>query len=162
VWSQQPHPPGLVSLWRAEGSAADAQSTNPGALVGPVAFVPGRIGQAFRLDGTGYVEVPRSDSLEPSTVTLAAWVRATAPRPHRSKGALDCAAASYALYTGETGELYFYVGNGTGFVVSPSAGTAVWDGGWHFVAGTLGFVNDVGTVRLYVDGVEVGTGAPTS
>jgi hypothetical protein len=133
-------PPGLVSWWQAEGNALDAQAANSGALVGPVAFVAGRIGQAFRFDGNGYVEVPRLDSLEPSTVTVAAWVRGVAPGPGRyilSKGAFGCFAASYALYTGSNGELYFYVSDGNSFSLSPSGGTGVWDGQWHFVAGTF-------------------------
>ena len=38
-----------------------------------------------------------------------------------------------------------------------AAGPAsVWDGKWHHVAGTF----DGSTVRLYVDGVQVGTGTP--
>jgi len=101
VQAQGSAAPGLVSWWQAEGNALDAQSANPGALVGPVAFVPGRVGQAFRLD-----EVLSSETLEPATVTVAAWVRGVAPGPLRyivSKGALDCVAASYALYTGLNG-----------------------------------------------------------
>jgi hypothetical protein len=42
--------------------------------------------------------------------------------------------------------------------VSPDAGSGIWDGKWHSVIGTY----DGLTVRLYVDGVEVGSGTPDS
>jgi concanavalin A-like lectin/glucanase superfamily protein len=45
-----------------------------------------------------------------------------------------------------------------GHVSSPDAGTRVWDGQWHHVAGTY----DGDTLRLYVDGTEVGHGTETS
>jgi beta-galactosidase len=34
----------------------------------------------------------------------------------------------------------------------------VWDGNWHLVAGTY----DGASVRLYVDGAQIGAGTPTS
>lgn len=158
-------PTGLAAWWQAEGTAADALGANPGALsaTGPVTFVPGVVGQAFRFNGAGYVEVPSSPKLEPTTVTATAWVRASNfPAPLfsyiLSKGASGCDGASYALYTGANGGLQFYVSDGTTFSVSPDAGLGVWDGNWHFVAGTF----DGATVRLYVDGVEAGTGTPSS
>src|SRR5262249_48172926 len=39
--------PGLVSWWRGEGNANDAQGGNNGALVGGVSYAPGKVGQAF-------------------------------------------------------------------------------------------------------------------
>jgi hypothetical protein len=155
-------PSGLVSLWQAEGTAADALGLNPGTLssAASVTFVPGKIGQAFHFDGQGFVQVPDSPSLEPASVTTAAWVRAgTSPGPFAhllAKGASNCDGGSYALYTGSNGGLQFYVFDGTTFFSSPNAGPALWDGNWHFVAGTF----DGATVRLYVDGAEIGTGTP--
>ncbi len=157
-------PSGLVSWWQAEGTADDALGLNPGTLssAGSVSFVPGKIGQAFHFDGQGFVEVPDSPTLEPVTVTTAAWVRAGAsPGPFDhilSKGASNCDGSSYAFYTGSDGGLQFYVFDGTTVFASPSAGPGVWDGNWHFVAGTF----DGATVRLYVDGAEVGTGTSAS
>jgi len=54
----------------------------------------------------------------------------------------------------------FYVDHSDGatFTRSPDAGTGVWDGNWHFVVGTY----DGSTVRLYVDGTEVGAGTRDS
>ena len=41
---------------------------------------------------------------------------------------------------------------------SPDAGSAVWDTNWHFVVGTY----DGNSVRLYVDGKQIGNGTPVS
>ena len=40
------------------------------------------------------------------------------------------------------------------FTRSPDTGTGVWDSNWHFAVGT----NDGNSVRLYVDGKQIGTG----
>lgn len=155
-------PSGLISWWQAEGTAADALGLNPGTLssAADVSFVPGKIGQAFHFDGQGLVEVPSAPALEPASVTTAAWVRADGSPglfAHiLSKGASGCDGASYALYTGANGGLQFYVFDGTTFFPSPDAGPGLWDGNWHFVAGTF----DGATVRLYVDGAEIGAGTP--
>jgi hypothetical protein len=94
-------------------------------------------------------------------VTVSAWVNsATSPGNFKyivAKGAQACLAASYGLYTGANGGLEFYVASngGLNWTISPDAGaTAVWDGNWHSVIGTF----DGSTVRLYVDGKEVGSG----
>lgn len=108
----------------------------------------------------GDVRVPNSAGLESPTVTVEAWVSATAPGTSAyvlAKGASGPTAASYALYTGATGGLPFYVSDGAGYVESPAAGAGVWDGEWHHVVGT----HDGATVRLYVDGVEIGEGTAT-
>ena len=70
---------------------------------------------------------------------------------------IDPEAASYALYTGHSGGLFFFVYDGKQFVLSPDAGRGIWDGHWHHVAGTF----DGASVRLYVDGTQVGLGTPT-
>lgn len=44
-------PSGLVSWWRGEGTAYDTAGKNHGALQGGITFAPGKVGQAFALDG---------------------------------------------------------------------------------------------------------------
>ena len=112
------------------------------------------------------VSVPSSALLQPPTVTLLAWVRAgSTPATVKAVAAQgasgNCGHSSYALYTGgslDAAGLRFYIWNGTSAVVSPAADNAMWDGNWHLAAGTY----DGATVRLYVDGNEVGSGTPTS
>ena len=118
----------------------------------------GKIGKAQSFDGANdYVTVADSSSLEPNTITVEAWVkRLGSPGTYRyivSKYLPDKVGnyTSYALYTGSSGGLRFYIGYSTNWVASPDAGTSVWDGNWHHVAGTF----DGSAVKLYVDGVQV-------
>jgi hypothetical protein len=64
---------------------------------------------------------------------------------------------SYGFSTNGVGDLRFIQGHNTagGFVVSPTIPNAsIWDGAWHHVMGSA----DGTKVRIYFDGVEVGTG----
>jgi hypothetical protein len=158
-----------VGVWKLdEGSGirvADSSGNgNNGVLSGGVSWVPGISGSALSFDGSGgEVKVADNTVLEPaSTVTVSAWVTHVGSPGKFSyvvaKGANGCIAASYGLYSGPDGGLEFYVSQGHGSVYarSPDAGQRVWDGSWHLVVGTY----NGSTIRLYVDGVEVGTGTP--
>jgi hypothetical protein len=162
-----PPPPDLVSWWPGEGTAQDIQGGHDGTAVGEAGYVsPGMVGDAFTVSDSGadFFLIAAHPDLEPPHVTVAAWVRAnSSPGVSRyivSKGAEGCAAASYALYTGDTGGLLFYVADPPSIrgVQSPDGSPAVWDGGWHHVAGTY----DGESVRLFVDGFEIGAGTPTT
>lgn len=158
---------GLVAEWPfdegAGATAADASGHgNGGALVGGAQWVPGHdTGTALTFDGSGgRVQVPRSASLEPAAVTVSAWVRRSgSPGSFKylvAKGATGCLVASYGLYTGPGGGLMFYVaGDGLAYTRSADAGSGLWDGRWHHVAGTY----DGSSVRMYVDGQQVGSGS---
>lgn len=124
------------------------------------------LGSALRFDGLDdFVTIPDSPALEPSRLTVSAWVRSTGT-PGRlkyvlAKGANECRSSAYGLYTGDGGGVAFYISAVDTFHVSPEALPAdVWDGTWHNVAGTF----DGATVRLFVDGEQVGDGtaAPVS
>jgi Concanavalin A-like lectin/glucanases superfamily len=171
-------PSDMVSWWPGDKNSDDIQGGNVGVLVDEIpadtdAFFasPGKVGDAFTFDGTGetYVRVPNipaNGNLEVQTVTIDAWVKAAASpgesRAIAAKGAQNCDAASYALYTanntfapGNAGGLQFYVWNGVSGAFSPSVGpAAIWNGEWRHVAGSF----DGTTVRLFVDGLEIGTG----
>jgi hypothetical protein len=162
---------GLVAHWRFDeggGTVANDSSATglDGSIEGGPAWVPGRRGPSALEFGSESmrVVVGNSAALEPSAVTVEAWVkRSGSPGQWRyivAKGATACIAGSYGLYSGSGGGLAFYVSTQTGFsfTLSPDAGTGVWDGQWHHAAGTY----DGATVRLYVDGVEVGDGTPST
>jgi hypothetical protein len=158
---------GVVASWPFnEGSGPVVTDTsghgNNGTISGDAQWVGGFSGSALSFDGgTGRVRVPDSPSLDPTaSVSVAAWVRATEPQGDYNyilaKGASGCLAASYGLYTGPNGGLMFYVAQSRGqsYTRSPDGGSGVWNGSWHFVMGTY----DGSSVRLYIDGGEVGIG----
>ena len=158
---------GLVAEWPfdegAGPAAADASGHgNGGTLMGGAQWTAGRgNGSALTFDGSGgRVQVARSASLEPTTVSVSAWVRRSGtPGAFKylvAKGATGCLAASYGLYTGPDGGLMFYVASdGYSFARTADTGGGLWDGRWHHVAGTY----DGRNARLFIDGTEVSTGS---
>lgn len=137
------------------GSTAGVDANDPTWTKGRFGF-----GGALSFDGNDVVTIPRSSSLEPQRLTVSSWLRgSSSPGVNKyvvSKGAQACDAASYGLYTGSTGGVAFYIFDGSTFYVSPAAPASVWDDSWHNAAGTF----DGSTVRLYVDGRQVGSGTP--
>jgi hypothetical protein len=137
----------------SSGKGHDLSATS--GLIG----VAGHFGGAFDFSHGGTLRTTAQASLEPQRITVMAWVKSSGS-PGTSKYVVNqgsnagCTASSYALES-NYGGLVFFVWDGNGFVSkSPDAGTGIWDGQWHAVAGTY----DGSTVRLYVDGQEVGSG----
>lgn len=91
-------PSNIVSWWKAEGNAADAIDGNDGTLVGGVTFAPGKVGQAFSLDGTtGYVEVgDKADLRFTNALTMEAWIYPT-----------GAPAGGLGIIEGKQGEYFF-------------------------------------------------------
>jgi hypothetical protein len=151
-------PGSIVGLWHLDGDASDSSGTippNDGTVTGAT-YVASPMGQALSFDGSGdYVEVPDSATLRPSNVTVECWVKSSTIKSYQYIVAKYYTGgyASYGLYTGSSKGLFFYVSDG-GYALSNDAGTGVWDGNWHHIAGTY----NGSTLRLYVDGSEVGTG----
>ncbi len=137
-----------------------------GTLEGAAQWTHGRFQGAIGFDGsTAGVRVPDSAALEPANVTVSAWVNSGAsPGNYRyivAKGANSCSAASYGLYTGPQGGVAFYTSSNGGYAwaISPEApASSIWNGQWHNVIGSF----DGSTVRLYVDGRQVGSGTADS
>lgn len=158
---------GPVGRWQLNeggGSVAVDSSGNgdSGTLLGGSSWTRGPSGAALTFDGvSGAVRVPDAPQLEPSAaVSVAAWVARTgSPGNYRymvAKGGHGCVAASWGLYSGPNGGLQFYIsrGHGTSYARTADAGPGVWDGQWHMAVGTF----DGTTIRLYVDGAQVGSG----
>jgi hypothetical protein len=138
------------------GSTAGADSNDPSWIRGVL------FGSALRFDGDDFVSIPDSSALKPARLTVAAWVRASGSpgilQYVLSKGSVACDHSSYGLYTSRNGGLAFYIADANTYYRSAEADPAVWDGAWHHVAGTF----DGQTVRLFVDGNEVGSGTPAA
>jgi hypothetical protein len=146
--------------WSGNGNHGRLGSTT-GVDDNDPSWIRGRIFGGLHFDGNDFVRIPAAPELNASKVTVAAFFRGTgSPGQYKylvSKGADECETGSFGLYTGIGGGMAFYISDGVEFTVSPAAGTEVWDGRWHFAAGTF----DGETVRLYIDGVQVGSGSPT-
>lgn len=70
---------GLVSWWSADGNAIDKISGNDGALQGGLAFIAGKVGQAFSFDGTNdYINLTTStysDIGAGDGFTIECWIK---------------------------------------------------------------------------------------
>jgi Concanavalin A-like lectin/glucanases superfamily len=153
----------VVHDWSFHGNNGYLGST-PAADANDPSWIPGVFfGSALRFDGLDdFVTIPGSSSLQPANLTVAAWVRGSGPQSNFryvvSKGAITCDHSSYGLYTGDNGGIAFYISDTSKYYVSPEAASTIWDGKWHNVAGTF----DGSTVRLYVDGQQIGSGTPAA
>jgi hypothetical protein len=152
----------VVYDWSGNRNHGQLGST-PGADDNDPTWITGifNVGSALRFDGNDFVSIPDSPSLRPERVTLSVWYRTeSVPNAYEyivAKGNDACEASSFALYTTTSRELAFYVYDGDTWERSPESGQALFDGRWHHIAGTY----DGTTVRLFVDGREIGAGTPT-
>ena len=71
-----PPPSGMVGWYPGDGNAVDIQSGNNGSLQGGATFAPGKVGQAFSLNGSSaYVQAPAIAAQDPTEAgSLDAWV----------------------------------------------------------------------------------------
>ncbi|HUT96047.1 MAG TPA: TasA family protein [Candidatus Paceibacterota bacterium] len=139
----------------------DQSGNNNDGINDGATFISGKISDGLSFDGNDNVTVADASSLNPSQITLEAWVK-NSETPGAYKYIIDKhysgSFASYAFYTGSSGGLRFYIGHSGGFVLSPAVGAGIWDNNWHHVVGTY----DGSKVRLYVDGAEIGSGTATT
>ncbi|PWU11255.1 MAG: hypothetical protein C5B50_23760 [Verrucomicrobia bacterium] len=146
-----PLPAGIVSWWRAEGSATDSIGSILATPVGGVSYTPAVVGQGFYLSGNGsYLSLTNSIGLQAQNFTIEAWIRRTS--------------ATLATESGNPGGLIFGYGPG-GYTfgiyndgrltlskvgVSEVTTTAlVANTSFHHLAVT----KNAATVVFYVDGV---------
>lgn len=167
--------PDVAGAWNFnEAPHEDVADSSPHALHGIAGSTSGRDdadpfklcgkeGQAARFHGMHSVRIPYDPRLEPQELSLEMWFRHDL-RDGEQKvsgyviskgGSAGCDFPSFT-FTGVTGEgLQFGIRDEHRAYVSPAASDAVlYDGQWHHLVGTY----DRHTLRLYVDGVESGSG----
>jgi hypothetical protein len=150
----------LVYDWSGRGNTGTLGST-AGPDANDPTWIRGFLGSALSFGGDDFVRIKDTPDLEPSAITVSAWVRASqSPGTFRyivSKGGDNCVSSSWALGTFNNGGIGFfarYRGNWVrSLVVEPSR---IWDGKWHHVAGTY----DGSAANLYIDGKSTGASLP--
>lgn len=158
---------GLVSYWpfdEGSGSVAHDAVNGIDGTVSGAAWVDGKFGKALSFDGTDdYVNSGAAvDNTVATGVTLEAWIR---PAGRQNGGIIsndytlgNRKGYDFFLWAPHDtyGRLYIDFGNGTAcgrtWWAIPDAD---WYNQWHHVAATW----DGSTVKLHVDGSEVGTAA---
>jgi len=123
-------------------------------------------GSALRFISDDRVTIPARPKLKPQRLTVSTWVRwkpdaplgGTSPGIFKfpiSMGGDGCRISSYGMFTDVNERLVFYIGTTAGqTITSPATPASIWDGKWHHVAGTF----DGSKVRMYYDGVQMGSG----
>jgi hypothetical protein len=150
-----PMPMGVVASWKADGNTEDSVGILAGSIVGGVTFAPGRVAQAFSLDGIGgQIQVPHSCAISygPNTpMTVELWVYRNSPGPVQhilGKRDVDGGPMNYQLaFDGS----HISWGNFAG--AAAAAGTLPMNT-WTHLAGSF----DGGMFKIYVNGVLAGTG----
>jgi concanavalin A-like lectin/glucanase superfamily protein len=160
------NPPGLAARWRGDSTAADDTGTYNGTAVGSVAYVPGKHGMAFELNGTNeLVSINDGDALWPaSSFSIEAWVNTTNATTSSyviskyqcmSSCPNNVANAFYGISLTAAGVPYFDVrpdgSNAYAEIFDPAH--HLNDGAWHHLVG----VRDIPGAKLvlYVDGALV-------
>ena len=161
-WDDTPDPPltpGIVGRWKLNENqrniAADATvEGNDGTLGGSPQWVTGKFGSALAFDGDDYVDLGNPPVLDFGTndFTLCCWVKNPGGNNAIAKGGDQSGGVRYALQVGSTVQLLV---DDNSDKESVSGGAGLQDGQWHHVAG----VRDGGTLRVFIDSVEVASGS---
>ena len=153
---------GLTNYWRLNetgGNFADlvgsrAMSLSGSASRGVAGAIAADTDRAVTFNGG---RASTGSATTPSTFSVEAWVRTSSTRGGKiigsdnNPGFFQTPTPDRHLYLGNDGRVNFGVNAGSNVLVtSPSA---INDNQWHHVVGTFA----AGTMRLYVDGVEVGS-----
>lgn len=118
---------------------------------------------SFSGSSSAYAQIPDAPELNPTTaITLEAWIYPTTWRTSIFEGTIiakEIATGNggYILRCGAGGKLSFAIGIGTGFQELATTTNILTLNQWQHVAGTY----DGTTMRIYLNGVEVGNKAQT-
>ena len=147
-----------------DDTAYDSSGFNHGTIYGAT-WTSGQIDGALEFDGIDdYAEVPDDNSLEPSNLTVSAWIyrNSTSTRDvilqkgsttyldDRNGYYLVVKAASDSGYSNKA--MFYLMVNGQ-HKIAPPSDTPIMEDTWYHVAATY----DGSSIKIYVNGVEEGT-----
>ena len=167
-------PPGISDYWRlddtgttaADASGANNNGTYVSAPVTAAGLLTGETNAARTFNGTTqYVDLSPTPFGTPTQVSAEAWVRTTATKGAGGYHVLITDTSSefdngFSLVIDSANRAMFSVARTTGFTVTRGQATSsvtLAPNTTHHVVGTF----DGTTVRVYVDGVQVGTASFT-
>lgn len=157
-------PGGLVSWWRAENNFLDSVSNNHGTPLNGPTFIPGQVGQAFRLDGTDdAIQIADARGLKPANISVSTWVKfdsldsVTSDRGlqyilfKRGNGPFEAFSLFKLRGTGPDDRIHFLVGSNPTINLRAAAvsTTVITTGQFYHLVGTY----DGHDIKLYVNGV---------
>lgn len=140
--------------WRAENNTLDDSGSADGLAGGNLAFSDGKVGRAFLVDGSGFVELPASTlwNLGTSSFTVTGWFQSSTPGygnivRHHDGGVAD---GTWGVRLTPGGQLEFLMADSSSGLVTIQSTSALNDGQWHALAA----VRNAGSseLLLYVDG----------
>ncbi|PYS23626.1 MAG: hypothetical protein DMF72_08740 [Acidobacteria bacterium] len=160
-------PAGLVAWYPGDGNADDVKNGNKGTLQNGAMFAPGKVDQAFSLNGTNeFVEVSDAPANSPTTaLSIDAWIKPNNTSTDQSivskYDACSGQQRSYELDLVSGGAVQFAVYNGqpdpNGYRAVRTGSGAITAGVFTHVAGTFDTNGQV--MKIYVNGVD--TSAPS-
>jgi hypothetical protein len=140
--------------------AHDSVGNNDATIEAGTAWVNDRDrGWCLGFDGSNdYASVPSTSNLNPSTMTVSAWIKAETWTPESWRGCIvskddwERGRHGYALRCGDNGRLSCVISTGTGWPDAVS-NAVMHTGHWYHVAGTY----DGGNIKVYINGIESGS-----
>jgi len=154
----------LVGYWSfnseaVSGTTAYDNSTylNNGTINGATWNSSGKHGGAMYFDGSNYIEVQDSPNLNPSQITIGAWIKTNNIGAIVFKWSETNGHRAYAFEMNNpgTGTVYLSIRNAAGGSAWAGGTTYLLDNQWHYVVGTY----DNSFIRIYVDGSLQGSTA---
>ncbi|MCA9063465.1 MAG: hypothetical protein KDA96_10410, partial [Planctomycetaceae bacterium] len=156
----------VAGWWTGDNTTEDFAGSNDGTLMNGATYALGKVGTAFSFDGVDdSVTVADSSSLDLSdVVTMDAWINTTG-FAHGSgfqavvvKGTIGVGSRNYAMFIDDSGGLLLQYDNTSDVQVNLSTASGLITAGVNYhVAGVIDTVS--GTMRIYVDGRQVASGA---
>ena len=88
---------GLFAVYNADNNANDSFGTNNGTATGGLTYVTGKVGQAFKGNGSNsYISLPNNCLNFTGDFSVSTWVKTSA-------GAINCIINNYAVQAGNNG-----------------------------------------------------------
>ena len=148
-------PPSLVTWWSGDGTPVDLVGFNMGTLYNRIGYAAGKVGLAFEFGGVDdWVLAPGMYVEDLQRLTIDFWVRLDSMPPDKIERFVTLNWAKAVLrYDGDgPRQLHFYM-EIDGALRHIRVDGRLQIGVFHHIAGTY----DGQTMRLYLDGTEVGS-----